>query len=399
MFVASLGYGLLVPILPQLVTDMRGGDFASGSRMYGAIIGSFALMQFLAGPVLGALSDRYGRRLVLLVSLAGSAIDYCVMALAPSVGWLFVGRAISGLTSAMLVAANAYIADVTPANERARSFGAIGATLGLGFVVGPLIGGLLGSIHPRLPFWSAAMAAALNWLYGFLLLPESLPAKHRSAFEWRKANPIGVFAHVRQTPWLLRLSGAYLLLALSQTIVMSTWVLYTAFRFGWSTRDVGISLGLSGVASALVQVILLRPMIGWWGDRRTALVGFSVTTLALVAYGLATRGWMIYTIIPFAAVGAIAAPAMQSLVTQHVSASEQGRVQGLFSSITAAGAIVGPLLGTWTFAWMTRHVAAEAWRGISFFAGATLVLAAAFLAAGTLHRLEVSRLAPATTVS
>ena len=397
MFVASLGYGLLVPVLPQLVTEMRGGDFGAGSRAYGAIIGVFAFMQFLAGPVLGALSDRYGRRLVILVSLAGSAVDYCVMALAPSVAWLFVARGISGLTSAMLVATNAYIADVTPAQQRARSFGAVGAALGLGFVVGPLIGGVLGSIDSRLPFWSAAAAAALNWTCGVLMLPESLPLDGRAAFDWRKANPVGAFARLGQERWLLRLCGVFFLLTVGQTIARSTWVLYTGYRYGWNARDVGISLGLSGLTSAFVQAVLLRRIIGWLGDRVTALAGFVITASAYVAYGAATAGWMIYAIIPFGAFGAVAAPAVQSLVSQNVSASEQGRVQGLFSSVNAAGAIAGPLIGTLTFAWMTTQSGPQAWRGVSFFESAGLVLVAAALAAGTLQRLEGSRAArPAT---
>jgi DHA1 family tetracycline resistance protein-like MFS transporter len=385
MVLSVLGFGLLIPVLPGLVTEFRGHNVAEGSHAYGVLVGVFALLQFVGAPILGSLSDRFGRRKVILIALAGASIDYVIMANAPNMTWLFVARMISGFTAGVLATANAYVADVTPPEKRAQGFGLLGAAFGIGFVIGPMLGGFLGGINLRLPFWFAAGCAAVNWLYGFFILPESLKPENRRPFSWQRANPVGALRALQRFPAVRSLADAYFILMLSQTMMYATWVLYMGTRYGWTTRQVGLSLGLAGVTSALVQAVLVRPIVARLGDARAALLGFSITIVALIGYGFATRGWMIYAIIPFGAFGGLSGPAVQSFITKHVPSNEQGGVQGIFSGLASLAGIPGPLIGAWSFAWAAAHGNPRLF-GITFFEGAALVFFAMLLVARAVRR-------------
>ena len=373
LMLSVLGFGLLIPVLPGLVTEFQGGSVAAGSHSYGLLVGVFALLQFIGAPILGALSDRFGRRRVILIALAGAAIDYVILALAPNMTWLFIGRSISGFTAGIMATANAYVADVTPPEQRAHGFGLLGAAFGIGFVIGPLVGGVLGNLDLRLPFWFAAGCAALNWLYGFFVLPESLRPENRRAFAWSRANPLGAIRGLARFPAVRSLADAYFIVLLSQAMIYSTWVLYTSYRYAWSAAQVGLSLGAAGVMSALVQATLVRRVVARFGDARAAIFGFTMTITALLCYGFATRGWMIYFIIVIGAFGGISGPAVQSYITKRVPPDEQGGVQGVFSGLASLAGIPGPLISTWSFGWAIDE--GRRWHvpGIAFFEGALLV--------------------------
>jgi len=379
LLLAMLGGGLVIPVLPGLVTVFEGGNVAEGAHWYGWIACSFAVMQFVGSPIIGALSDRYGRRRVLLISLAGSSIDYVIMALTPSVGWMLVARMISGLTAAVLATANAYVVDVTPPEKRPHAFGMLGAAFGLGLVLGPAIGGVLGQIDLRLPFWAAAGFAALNFAYGLWVLPESLKPENRRAFDWRRANPFGALVALRRFPVVLGLAGTHLVFWVAQTLLHATWVIYTGYRYGWSTAQVGTSFALVGICSALVQAVLVKRILPVLGEQRAIVVGFGIMIAAYVAYGLATQGWVVYAIIAGASFGGIAGPALQLCVARHVPANEQGSVQGAFAGLTSLASVIGLPVGAWSFAYAATPGSALP-VGIAFFEGALLLIVALTLA-------------------
>lgn len=380
MVLSVLGFGLLIPVLPGLVTEFQHGNVADGSHAYGVLVGVFALLQFIGSPILGAMSDRFGRRKVILIALGGASIDYVIMANAPNMTWLFVGRMISGFTAGLLATANAYVADVTPPERRAHGFGLLGAAFGIGFVIGPLLGGFLGSYSLRAPFWFAAGCAALNWLYGFFVLPESLAPENRRAFSWTRANPIGALRALGRFPTVRALADAYFMLMLAQTILYSTWVLCMGYRYHWTSGQVGMSLGLAGVMSALVQATLVKRIVPRLGDARAVRFGLLATIAAFLLYGFATRGWLIYVIIPLGALGGVAGPALQSYVTKHIPVNEQGGVQGVFGGLASLAGIPGPLIGTWSFGWAIGSGTPWHVPGIAFFEGALFVAMALWLA-------------------
>ena len=395
---AVLGFGLLIPVLPGLVTQFRGNDVSSGAHSYVVLVSVYAFMQFFGSPILGSLSDRFGRRKVILIALAGSALDFVVMALAPTLSILFVARMIGGLTAGLLSTANAYVADVTPPEKRAQGFGMIGAAFGLGFIIGPLIGGLLGSVDLRLPFWVAAGCSALNWLYGFFVLPESLAPENRRDFSWKRANPIGAVMALQRFPAVLGLAEAYFILTLAQMMLFSIWALYTTHRYHWDPKHVGLSLMLVGVTSAIVQAGLAKRVIGRIGDVRGVILGLLLSVAAQILYGLATQGWMVYAIVLVGSFAGIAGPAMQSYITKHVPANEQGAVQGVYSGLASLAGIPGPLLSGWSFAWAVRPGQPEWLSGISFFIAAALVLLSLGLAIRS-FRKDYGTPAPAAPVA
>ena len=388
LFLDILGIGLVIPVLPKLVEQFRGGDLSEASTLVGQLSAVYALMQFVFSPILGALSDQYGRRPVILLSLLGAGLDYFLMAWAPTVGWFFLGRAVSGLAGANITAATAYIADISPPEKRAANFGIIGAAFGLGFIAGPLLGGLLGEKSLRLPFIAAGCVTLANWLYGFFVLPESLGQDVRRKFSWARANPLGSFLGLTRNPVVLGLAVALFLMNLGQFGVHNTWVLYTGYRFDWKPSDVGISLAVVGITAAIVQGGLSRVIIPAMGERRALSWGFFLNGLTLVLYGLATRGWMIYAILPFGAVSGIGAQAGQGIVSRSVGPDEQGSVQGALAGLNSVAAFVAPLVATNLFGYFIGPRAPMPLPGIPFFLGAVLVFAGLVVAIVTLRRVK-----------
>lgn len=380
LFLDIFGMGLIIPILPKLIEQLSGGNVAAASHTYGLLISVAGLMQFLCAPLLGSLSDRFGRRAVILTSLFGSGLDYLLLAFAPTVPWFFLGRIVAGMTSANITAANAYIADVSPPEKRAANFGLVAAAFGLGFIAGPALGGLLGHYGLRVPFYAAAGMTLLNWLYGMFVLPESLPVEQRRAFDWKRANPIGSFVALRKHPELLGLTETYFLINVAHQVFPATWVLYTSYRYGWTPKEVGLSLALVGVMAVIVQGGLARKIIPKLGERRSIVIGLTNATFFLTTYGLATQGWMVYVLLVVGSIGGIAMPALQGLVSRSVPLNEQGAVQGALASLASLAGIVGPLVATGLFGHFVRAEATVKIPGAAFFASALMFFAALLLA-------------------
>lgn len=380
LFLDILGVGLIIPILPKLIEQLSGGNVSAASHTFGWLASLYSLMQFGFAPVLGSLSDRFGRRAVILTSLLGSGLDYLLLAFAPSLPWFFLGRIIAGITGANITAANAYIADVSPPEKRAANFGLVAAAFGLGFIAGPALGGVLGHISLRLPFLVAAGLTLLNWLYGLFVLPESLPVAQRRAFDWKRANPIGAFVALRRHPELLGLTETYFLISLAHQVFPATWVLYTSYRYEWTPKEVGLSLALVGLMAAIVQGGLARKIIPKLGERRSIIVGLTNATVFLALYGLAPQGWMIYALVVIGSFGGIAMPALQGLVSRCVPLNEQGAVQGALASLGSLAGILGPLLATGLFGYFISDKAPAHLPGAAFFASSLLVFLGLLLA-------------------
>ena len=394
LFIDILGIGIIVPILPVLIREFLGGNNAQAAVYYGVIISTYATMQFLCAPVLGALSDRYGRRPVILVSLFGLGIDYLIQGWAPSIGWLFLGRIIAGIMGASITTANAYIADVSTPQTRAQNFGFVGAAFGLGFIFGPVLGGLLGAISLRLPFFVAAGLALVNWLYGFFVLPESLAPEHRSTVSWRKMNPLASLRRLGTYPLVAGLAVAFLFATMAQRGLENVWILYTGFRYGWALLTNGLTLGLVGVMAVLVQGLLIKPIVARIGERRSITLGLTVSTLAFLAYGLASQGWMVPVVIVFGALAGVALPTIQGLVAGTVLPSEQGKIHAAFTSLTSLTAIFSPLIFTaGLFSFFTSAAAPVILPGAPFFLGSLLFLVSLGLLVRLFRRL------PATPVT
>lgn len=345
-----LAFGVVLPVLPRLIEQFLAGDTARAAQIFGLFGTVWALMQFLCSPILGALSDRFGRRKVILASNFGLGLDYVFMALAPSLGWLFIGRIISGITGASFITAYAYIADVTPPEKRAASFGMVGAAFGLGFVLGPALGGLLGGVDLRLPFWVAAGLTLLNAFYGLFVLPESLPRANRQAFAWQRANPVGSLRLLRSRPALLGLASVYFLYHLAHHSLASIFVLHATYRYGWDEGAVGLTLGGVGVFSVVIQGGLVRPIVARIGERRTLLTGLLFGSLGFLLYGLAPTGRQFLMGMPVFALMGLFGPSFQALITRRVGPSEQGQLQGANSSVMGMTGLVGPVLFSQTFA-------------------------------------------------
>jgi DHA1 family tetracycline resistance protein-like MFS transporter len=386
LVLAIVGFGLLIPVLPRLIVEFRGGDIAAGSSVYGWIVSIYALMQFIASPVLGALSDRFGRRPIILIATAGSAIDYFIMASAPSLGWFFLSRMIAGGTAGILSTANAYIADVTPPEKRAQSFGLLGAAFGIGFVIGPVVGGILGQYDIRLPFYVACGCSTANWLYGYFALPESLKPENRREFSWKRANPVGALLALRRLPSVFGLAECYFIMTLAQTMLQSTWALYTEYRYKWNPLQIGLSLMFVGVATGLVQATLIKRIVSKLGETRAVIVGFWISIAAMIGYGLAYQGWMIYAVVCVGATAGIAGPALQAYITKHVPANEQGTVQGVYAGLASLAGVPGPFIGAHSFGWAIASARTHPVPGIAFFEGALLNFVALLLAQRTFRR-------------
>jgi len=346
-----LALGLTIPVLQKLVLQFEGGDTGDAAAVVGWFGTVWALMQFFCSPILGALADRFGRRPVILLSNLGLGLDYLLLAVAPSVGWLFVARIVSGITAASIPAAFAYVADVTPPAQRARSFGLVGAAFGLAFVIGPGLGGVLGSVDLRLPFWVAAGLSFANAAYGLFVLPESLPRERRAPFHWRRANPVGSLVLLRTHPALLGLAATGFLFQLAHESLPAVFVLYTDHRYGWSELDVGLTLTLVGLCGALVQGAVTHRVVRRIGERRALLLGLLCGSTGFLIYGVAPTGGLLLVGVPIMSLWGLTGPTLQSLLTRKVAADEQGRLQGAQSSLRGIAALIGPGLYTGIFRW------------------------------------------------
>jgi DHA1 family tetracycline resistance protein-like MFS transporter len=381
----TLGVGLIIPVGPRLVASFLHGDLEAAARWFGVLMSLYSVMQFVFAPVLGGLSDRFGRRAVILLSLAGAATSYLASGLSTALWWLFVGRTVAGITGASFSAANAYIADITPPERRAASFGAVGAVFGLGFILGPLLGGFLGDYGLRIPYFVGATLNFVNLLYGLLVLPESLSRENRRPFSFARANPVGSLGSLRKHPVVMRLTGTLACAFIAQFVLQSTWALYSQARFGWTFKQVGFSFMAVGLSTALVQGLLVRAIVPLLGERRALVLGLTFGATGYALIGLASRGWMLYAFIPVLALAGIAGPAVQAILTREVGPKEQGELQGALNGLQGLMAIVGPIIGTSLLAQFGTdtsivHVPGAPYFAACFFSASGLLLAVRTLA-------------------
>ena len=382
-----IGLGVIIPVLPALIEELTGEGVSRAAQYAGWLSFAYAAAQFAFAPVVGGLSDRFGRRPVLLASLLGLGCDYVFLALAPSIGWLFVGRVIAGITGASFTTATAYIADVSPPEKRAQNFGLVGAAFGLGFIIGPVLGGLFAHYGARVPFVVAAGLSLCNFLYGFFVVPESLPAANRRPFEWVRANAVASLLRLGRYPKIIGLVVALVLLYLAGSATQSVWTFYTILKFGWTEQLIGYSLGAVGLGALIVQGGLVRVAIPRLGAARCVALGIVFYTIGFVLFAFASQGWMMFAFTAVYALGGLAGPALQGSISSQVPPTEQGELQGALTSLISATGVVGPLLMTSLFAWFTRPQAPLYFPGVPFLAGAALTLAALLVAAGPLRRL------------
>jgi DHA1 family tetracycline resistance protein-like MFS transporter len=374
-----LALGLIAPVLPKLVLDFLGGDATSAAKWFGIFGTVFALMQFFFSPVLGVLSDRFGRRPVILLSNLGLGLDYIVMALAPTLGWLFLGRIISGITAASISTGMAYISDIVPKEKRAGAFGMIGAAFGIGFVLGPALGGLVGNLNPRLPFWIAGGLSLANWIYGYFFVPESLPLDRRKAFTLRRANPVGSLVLLRSHPELFQLATIQFIGYVAHE-VFNVWALYAIFRYAWTAGSIGTSLALAGACTAVISASMVRPIVARIGERRTLYFGQFFGALGLLIAGLARTGAVYLASIPVISIWNISSPAANGMMTHRVSETEQGELQGAISSLRSLSVIIGPGLFTFTFAFFIDQKHGWNIPGAPWYLGAFLLFVAMIMA-------------------
>ncbi len=369
-----IGFGLIIPVLPRLLVELTGERVNQAAIDGGWLAFVYAAMQFLCAPVLGGLSDRYGRRPVLLFAVGALGVDYVIMGLSPTLGWLFLGRAIAGIAGASHTPAYAYVADIARPEKRAQAFGIVSAMFGVGFIAGPAIGGWLGGFGVRAPFFAAAALSLLNFTYGLLVLPESLPKERRRAFSWKRANPLGVLAQMRRRPVVRGVLSALFLWMLAHQVMPATWSFYTKFRFGWSEAMIGGSLAMAGVVMAISQGMVLRVLVPRQGEKRTALVGIATATVGYVGYATATAGWMMFAWLLTWLPGALVMPSSQALLSKRIGADAQGELQGAVAGLYSLSAIVGPPLMAQLFGRFSSADASLYLPGAAFLAAAVLAL-------------------------
>lgn len=367
----SVGFGIILPVLPSLIMEVTNQPLDEATRTGGTLLVIFSVFQFFCSPIIGNLSDRFGRRPVLLLSSLCFSIDYLLMAAAPTLSLLILGRAIAGVAGAVYAPASSYLADISPPEKRAQYFGMIGAAFGLGFTIGPAVGGLLGGYGTRAPFYAAAIFTGCNFIYGLLVLPESLPPERRRPFSWRRANPLGTFKTFTHHPEVLTLAFAILIWQVAHQVYPSVWSYYTIAKFNWTSGEIGCSLAYVGIMMSATQMWMTGRLVGRLGERKAAYLGLGFEAAGYIAYAFATSSWMIYVIMTFASVQGVANPAMTALLSMRVSKEEQGELQGGISSLNGVSMIVGPFLMTRTFA------AFSAADSSTYFPGAPFILAAA----------------------
>ncbi|MCA0349619.1 MAG: TCR/Tet family MFS transporter [Bacteroidetes bacterium] len=389
MLIDITGWGIIIPVIPKLIAELIQGDISEAAK-YGGWLGfAFAFTQFLFAPLVGNLSDKYGRRPIILISLFAFALDYLLLAFSPTITWLFVGRIIAGLSGASITTASAYIADISTPENRAKNFGMIGAAFGLGFIIGPVLGGLLGQYGSRVPFYAAAILCMCNFLYGYFILPESLSKENRREFDWKRANPIGAIKHLKKYPQLIGIVVAIFLLYVGSHAVHSNWSFYTMYQFKWDERMVGISLGVVGLLVGIVQGGLIRWTSPRLGNEKSIYIGLALYTIGMLLFAFATESWMMFVfLIPYC-LGGIAGPALQAVVSGNVPANEQGEIQGTLASLMSASAIIGPPMMTNTFYFFTHKEAPFEFAGAPFILGGFLMLLSTIIAFYALRRKAI----------
>lgn len=385
-----IGIGIIIPVIPKLLEELLQADITEAAKIGGWLAFAYAFTQFLFAPFMGNLSDKYGRRPVLLISLLAFGLDYLLLAVAPTIGLVFLGRIIAGITGASISTATAYIADVSTPENRAKNFGMIGAAFGVGFIIGPVIGGLLGQFGSRVPFYAAAVLCFINFLYGYFVVPESLPKEKRRAFEWKSANPVGALLRLKKFPEVLGLASAIFCMYLASHAIHGNWSFYTMYRFHWDEKMVGLSLGAIGFLVAIVQGGLIRWVNPKLGNSKSILIGLSLNCIGLFLFAFAQESWMMFVfLIPYC-LGGIAGPAMQTEITTHIPASEQGQIQGTLASLNSATAIFGPLLMTNIFYYFTHDQAPFLFPGAPFIVAVAFMLLAIFISNKSLRKYSSS---------
>jgi len=390
LLIDMIGFGIIIPVMPGLIQDLTGGSVSLAATYGGWLLAAYSITQFLSSPVVGGLSDRFGRRPVLLGSLFGFTIDYLFLAVAPTIGWLFVGRIIAGIMGASFTTASAYIADISTPQNRAQNFGMIGAVFGLGFIVGPMLGGFLGEIGPRVPFIVTAGLTALNFTYGWFVLPESLKPENRRAFDWRRANPVGTLMSVLKYKVVAGLFLSLVLLNIAVHAVQSNWAYYVIEKFQWTTTMIGLSLAVVGLVFVAVQGWLIRIILPRLGQHRTVYVGLLLYATGLLLYAFASHSWMMYAITVVYCMGAIAGPALQGIIAGEVPPNAQGELQGAFASLMSITSVVGPLLMNSIFAWFVRPNGPVYFPGAAMLLGAVLTVASCLLVRRTFRQSVIA---------
>ncbi len=391
LLIDVIGFGIIIPVMPKLIQELTGGTLAQASSYGGWLLFAYAFMQFICAPIVGNLSDQFGRRPILLASLFGFGIDYLFMAFAPTLAWLFFGRTVAGIMGASFTTASAYIADVSTPEKRAQNFGIIGAAFGLGFIIGPLVGGLVGAYGTRIPFFVSAGLTLINWLYGFFILPESLSTENRRKFEWKRANPVGSLRALKRFPIIMGMVVSLVLVYISSHAVQTNWSYYTIEKFQWSERMIGISLAVVGIVFAIVQGGLIRVIIPKLGQERSVYMGLGLYAIGYFLYAFATESWMMFAItIPYC-LGGIAGPALQGIISNQVPANEQGELQGALTSLMSVTMIIGPLVMTQIFYFFTRVDAPVYLPGAPMILGGVLTVISALLARRSLKRSLVAK--------
>ena len=386
MLIDIIGLGIIIPVIPKLISQLINGDISEAAKYGGWLLFAYAITQFVFSPLIGNLSDKFGRRPIILISLFGFSLDYLLLAFAPTITWLFIGRIISGITGASITTAAAYIADVSTPENRAKNFGLIGAAFGMGFIIGPVIGGFLGQYGARVPFYAAAILCMVNFLYGFFILPESLSKGNRRDFNWKRANPIGAILNLKKYPKLIGLIVAVFILYVASHAVQSNWSYFTIYKFGWNEKMVGISLGVVGLLVGLVQGGLIRYTSPRLGNKKSIVIGMALYCVGMFLFATASQSWMMFVfLIPYC-LGGISGPALQSVISEQVPATEQGEIQGTLTSIMSASSIIGPPMMSTIFYFFTHKSAPFQFAGAPFVLGGILILISLVIAYKALRK-------------
>lgn len=388
LLIDCTGIGIIIPVVPALIQQLTGATVSGAATYGGWLTFAYASMQFLFSPVLGGLSDRFGRRPIILISLFGLGVDYIFLFLAPDLFWLFIGRVIAGICGASFTTASAYIADISTPDKRAQNFGMIGAAFGLGFIIGPLLGSLFSQLGVRVPFLVAAILSLMNWIYGFFVLPESLSPVNRRPFDWKRANPLGSLLQLKKYPSTMALVLSTVLIYIAGHAAQSTWTYFTMERFHWNEQWVGYSIAFVGVSIAAVQGGLIRPVMKKFGQYKTVYLGLAFYIIGFVLFSFATQGWMMFAFMVPYALGGVAGPAIQGILSGKVPPNEQGELQGALTSVMSLTSIVGPILMTGLFAYFTSPAAPFYYPGSPFMMGAVLTVFSLLIAYASLRKKE-----------